>query len=168
MPVHILLYSGSYVHSLHRDGTSHMPTFRPYGRLHRLPNEEEATKVHRGTRRIHSKTQTAYDHLSNMHFASSDSVLTLVSENYFLLPLSTVRRKLSGTCDSLVASSVWKPPFRRALDTHPVYSVDMLEESVPICDACHIGGRVATQSFEVTGEAYNKETYRPLPVRTSK
>lgn len=76
-----------------------------------------------------------------------------------------VRRKLSGLKDSLVASSIWKSDFRSALDYYPEVSVTPLITSVPLCDACHIGGRVATISFRLRGSPYDRDTLLPVDVR---
>lgn len=80
-----------------------------------------------------------------------------------------------------MASSVWKPHFKRQLDVHPDCNVHSLRSarltlsedryadpyysmSVPLCDACHIGGRVATLAMMLTGRRYDRDTYQPLRV----
>jgi Domain of unknown function (DUF4211) len=86
-------------------------------------------------------------------------------DSYFSVPLNMVRRKLSGLRDSLVASSIWKSDFKSTLDYYPEVSVTPLMTSVPLCDACHIGGRVATISFRLFGPPYDRDTLVLIDVR---
>ena len=61
--------------------------------------------------------------------------------------------------DSLVTSSIWKPEFKQPLETFPIFRLGQLEFSIPICDACHLGNRVATLSGILSGYAYDSLTY---------
>ena len=87
-----------------------------------------------------------------------------------------MRRQLSGLRDSLVASSVWKPLFKNALQTYPSLSTQLLsclleltqttvlhvrhmDFSVPVCDACHLGGRVSTMRARLEGKKYDRESF---------
>ncbi|KAG6879983.1 hypothetical protein C0992_008576 [Termitomyces sp. T32_za158] len=79
----------------------------------------------------------------------------LYREQYFSMPLQTVRRKLSGLRDSLVSSSVWRPDFKKALATYPVFNLIPLDFSVPSCDACHLGGRMSTLIGRLSGSPYD-------------
>ncbi|KAF9227887.1 hypothetical protein BS17DRAFT_746822 [Gyrodon lividus] len=79
----------------------------------------------------------------------------LKEEEYFSVPLQVTRRKLSGMRDSLVASSVWRPNFKKPLETYPEFALVRLNFTVPQCDACHLGGRVSTLLGRVTGEPYD-------------
>jgi hypothetical protein len=81
------------------------------------------------------------------------------------VPLSVLRRKLSGINDSIVASSIWKPSFRKRLDTHPRRKQVLLSYSVPLCDACRISGRIATISFRLEGLPYDRNTFEKTEVR---
>lgn len=83
----------------------------------------------------------------------------VVKENYFSVPLTIMRRKLYGMRDSLVTSSIWKPDFKNPLETFPIFRLEQLEFSVPICDACHISKRVATLHGVLSGHRYNSLTY---------
>ncbi|KAG6866938.1 hypothetical protein C0991_003854 [Blastosporella zonata] len=76
-------------------------------------------------------------------------------EEYFSVPLRTVRRELSGLRDSLVASSVWRPEFKKSLGTYPNFDLIPLDFAVPSCDACHLGGRVSTLIGRLTGLPYD-------------
>ncbi|KAG6890675.1 hypothetical protein C0995_005047 [Termitomyces sp. Mi166 len=76
-------------------------------------------------------------------------------ERYFSTPLQTVRRKLSGLKDSLVSSSVWRPGFKKALATYPVFNLTPLDFAVPSCDACHLGGRMSTLIGRLSGSPYD-------------
>ncbi|KAF8311638.1 hypothetical protein DL93DRAFT_2083143, partial [Clavulina sp. PMI_390] len=103
-----------------------------------------------------------------VHIAVSKSkqraklVKRLHKDEYFHVPLSVMRRKLLAMRDSMVASSVWKPEFRGALDRHPIHNDIFMAYSVPICDACRISGRVATIAMHLDGEAYDRDTFEPI------
>lgn len=70
-----------------------------------------------------------------------------------------MRRKLSGMRDSLVTSSTWKPEFKNPMETFPIFCLEQLDFSVPICDACHLGNRVATLRGVLSGHEYDPLTY---------
>ena len=89
----------------------------------------------------------------------------LVKEDYFSVPLAITRRKISGMKDSLVTSSVWKPRFKNPLETFPIFRLEQLEFSIPICDACHLGNRVATIRGVLSGHAYDPLTYEVVSCR---
>lgn len=76
-------------------------------------------------------------------------------EDYFSIPLQVARRKLSGLRDSLVASSVWKPDFKGPIERYPEFDLIPLDFSVPWCDACRLGGRIATIVGRLGGLPYN-------------
>ncbi|KAF8328907.1 uncharacterized protein EI90DRAFT_2997683 [Cantharellus anzutake] len=86
----------------------------------------------------------------------------------FQLALSVLDRKLSGFRDSLVVSSKWTSKFRQELDTYPLCSNERLTDSLPICDACHISGRIATISTTLSGKPYDRETFEVLEVSNRK
>ncbi|KAF9564621.1 hypothetical protein CPC08DRAFT_705158 [Agrocybe pediades] len=77
-------------------------------------------------------------------------------EEYFSVPLQVTRRKLLGLRDSLVASSVWRPEFKKSLERSPDFELIQLEFAVPSCDACHLGGRMSTLLGRLTGTSYNR------------
>jgi len=66
------------------------------------------------------------------------------------------RRKLLGLRDSLVASSIWRPKFRKALDKYPKFECVPLTSPVSSCDACHLTGRLSTLLGRLGGVPYNK------------
>jgi hypothetical protein len=72
------------------------------------------------------------------------------------------RRKLSGLRDSLVASSVWRPKFKRALERYPTLECERLDFAVPSCDACHLGGRLSTVLGRLGGIPYDKLGFMDL------
>ncbi|ETW85886.1 hypothetical protein HETIRDRAFT_309140 [Heterobasidion irregulare TC 32-1] len=76
---------------------------------------------------------------------------TLQENEYFSLPVQIIRRQLGSLRDSLVASSVWKPHFRKALETHPEFSLTMIDFAVPDCDACRLSGRLSTMCGRLNG-----------------
>ncbi|KAG7092473.1 hypothetical protein E1B28_008825 [Marasmius oreades] len=78
----------------------------------------------------------------------------LESEEYFSVPLQMFRRKLLGLRDSLVASSVWRPEFKNALERHPNFDLVHLDFAFPGCDACHLGARMSTYSARLSGKKY--------------
>jgi hypothetical protein len=88
------------------------------------------------------------------------------ADEYFRVPISTVRRKLQGLNDSMVASSIWKSEFRQRLDVHPIRKSDVMSFTVPLCDACCIRGRIATISFAVSGRKYDRESFEAVEVST--
>lgn len=75
----------------------------------------------------------------------------LRDEEYFSVPLQVLRRKILGLRDSLVASSVWRPDFKKALEKFPNLDIVPLEFSVPYCDACHLGRRTSTLLGRLSG-----------------
>ncbi|KAA1471139.1 hypothetical protein DENSPDRAFT_837066 [Dentipellis sp. KUC8613] len=86
---------------------------------------------------------------------------TLKDNEYFSIPLQIARRKLSEVRDSLIASSVWRPQFKKALETFPQFSLTRLDFSVPECDACHLGGRVSTLIGRLSGDPYSRLSFEP-------
>jgi fatty acid-binding protein DegV len=54
-----------------------------------------------------------------------------------------------------VASSVWRPDFKKSLEAYPDFSLAQLSFSVPHCDACHLGGRISTIQGRLAGSAYD-------------
>ncbi|TFK42557.1 hypothetical protein BDQ12DRAFT_732201 [Crucibulum laeve] len=76
-------------------------------------------------------------------------------EEYFSVPLQVTRRKISGLRDSLVASSVWRPEYKLALQKHPEFELAPLDFAIPFCDACHLGGRMSTLVGRVSGSPYD-------------
>ncbi len=73
-----------------------------------------------------------------------------------------MRRKLLGIRDSLVASSVWKPAFKKGLERYPEFSLIRLDFAVPTCDACHLGGRMSTLIGRLTGSQYDPSGFDPV------
>ncbi|KAK7693412.1 hypothetical protein QCA50_002980 [Cerrena zonata] len=85
-----------------------------------------------------------------------------IKSEYFSVPLHVARRKLSGMRDSLVASSVWRPHFKKPLETLPNFEIIQMDFAEPGCDACHLGGRLSTRQARVSGEPYDKLSFEPL------
>lgn len=79
-----------------------------------------------------------------------------LEEEYLSVPLQVTRRKLSGMRDSLVASSVWRSDFKKALETYPNFTLIRLNFAIPSCDACHLGGRSSTLLGRLGGKPYDK------------
>ncbi|KAF8636555.1 hypothetical protein AX17_003367 [Amanita inopinata Kibby_2008] len=77
-------------------------------------------------------------------------------EQYFSLPMMAVRRKITGIRDTLVASSVWQPEFKKSLEKYPEFDLAPLGFAVPECDACHLGGRRSTLVGHLGGFPYDR------------
>jgi hypothetical protein len=72
------------------------------------------------------------------------------------------RRKLSGLRDSLVASSTWRSGFKKSLETYPDFELIRMGVALPMCDACHMGGRISTLLGRVSGQPYDRVTFEVL------
>lgn len=103
-----------------------------------------------------------------MSLANSSSFSNRLTEaihegqEYFSVPLQIGRRKLDGLRDSLVASSVWRPEFTRALGKYPEFGLVQLDFAVNGCDACHLGSRISTLSGHLAGVPYDRMGFQPL------
>ncbi len=86
-------------------------------------------------------------------------VFLTISDKYFGVPLQIARRKLEGMRDSLVASSVWRPNFKKALATYPDFETTEMAFALQGCDACHLGGRLATLLGRASGDPYDRRTF---------
>ncbi|KAI6022694.1 hypothetical protein EDC04DRAFT_2727848 [Pisolithus marmoratus] len=86
----------------------------------------------------------------------------LKNEQYFSLPLQVTRRKLLGMRDSLVASSVWGPDFKKTLEKYPEFTLLRMDFSLPGCDACRLGGRKSTLHGIVSGTPYDEYDFEDL------
>ncbi|KAG5638369.1 hypothetical protein H0H81_000380 [Sphagnurus paluster] len=89
------------------------------------------------------------------------------NEEYFSVPLRMMRRKLSSLRDSLVASSVWRPDFKKPLEAYPEFDLIPLDFAVPSCDACHIGGRSSTLTGRLSGQPYDRWGFESKHVKHS-
>jgi hypothetical protein len=66
--------------------------------------------------------------------------------------------------DSLVASSVWRPDFKDALEKFPDLDIVLLDFSVPYCDACHLGRRTSTLLGRLSGRPYERAGFNDKDV----
>ncbi|EJD06032.1 uncharacterized protein FOMMEDRAFT_166326 [Fomitiporia mediterranea MF3/22] len=89
----------------------------------------------------------------------------LTSDEYFSVPLSITRRKLSDIRDSIV-SSVWRTDYKKALSTYPNFSLHDLDFAIPHCDACNLGGRLSTLMGRLDGDPYDRTTFEPKENRS--
>ncbi len=78
---------------------------------------------------------------------------------YYKVAFRALRKKLSGTKDSMVTSSVWRQNFKLALETYPEFHIITLDHAVDGCDACHIGGRMSKFIGQLEGYKYDKKTF---------
>ena len=81
-----------------------------------------------------------------------------IDEHYFSVPFQVIRRKVSGTQDS-IASSVWRRDFREKLERYPDLTLTKLDFAVPHCDACHLGGRQSTVAGWLKGVPYDNLSF---------
>ncbi|KAK0240094.1 hypothetical protein EDD85DRAFT_824273 [Armillaria nabsnona] len=92
-----------------------------------------------------------------------DFMKRLMKDDYFSVALISARRKLIGLRDSLVASSVWRPEFKKSLETCPEFNLFKLDFALPQCDACHLGGRLSTLRGQLGGSPYDPLGFQDLP-----
>jgi hypothetical protein len=95
---------------------------------------------------------------TNLHADMVNMTDPHVGEHYFSVPFQVIRRKVSGTRDS-IASSVWRHDYRKALELYPDLTLAKLDFAVPHCDACHLGGRKSTVSGWLKGIPYDKVSF---------
>lgn len=93
---------------------------------------------------------------------SGPSFVKQSQTSYFRVALSSFRKKISSTKDSSVTSSVWPTRFKNALEKYPEFGCEMLEEAVPGCDACKIGGRLSKYLGRCSGDPYDKQTFQDI------
>lgn len=62
---------------------------------------------------------------------------------------------------SVLQSSIWKPPFMRAMRARPSLRTEICDER-PNCDACGMGKRPATHAVTFAGNRYDRETLEDL------
>ncbi|KAK0210798.1 hypothetical protein DFS33DRAFT_1495185 [Desarmillaria ectypa] len=92
-----------------------------------------------------------------------DFMKRAMKDDYFSVALISARRKLIGLRDSLVASSVWRPEFKKLLETFPDFNLFKLDFALPQCDACHLGGRLSTLRGQLRGSPYDPLGFQDLP-----
>ncbi|KAI5122946.1 hypothetical protein M0805_006827 [Coniferiporia weirii] len=85
----------------------------------------------------------------------------LVNDEYFSVPLTITRQKLSDVRDSIV-SSVWRPAYKKALQTYPEFDLTDLDFAIPQCDACHLGGRLSKFVGRLGGAPYDRKTFKAV------
>ncbi|KZO95754.1 hypothetical protein CALVIDRAFT_577460 [Calocera viscosa TUFC12733] len=78
----------------------------------------------------------------------------LLDTEYFKIAINALRRSIGSTHESLVASSVWRPEFRRVLEAKPKLWLERMSSSWPGCDACHLGARISTIEAHVKGRKW--------------
>lgn len=79
--------------------------------------------------------------------------------HYFKGAFHAFDRKMQGTKDSSVTSSVWPIAFKESLETYPELQINYLDEAIEGCDACHIGGRMSKYEGILKGTPYDPETF---------
>ncbi len=119
--------------------------------------------VHLAVHKRNNRRAFMEQSLTGVHHCSSSGLTTTdegVQDDYFSVPLQIARRKITGMRDSLVTSSVWRPEFKKPLETYPDFETIQLDFALPSCDACHLGGRISTRLGRVSGDPYDKLTFQ--------
>lgn len=79
-------------------------------------------------------------------------------DEYFSVPLAITRRKMADLQDT-IASSVWRPAYKKALRKYPDFNLTELDFAIPQCDACHLGGRMSKFMGRLDGDPYDRTTF---------
>ncbi|THH07442.1 hypothetical protein EW145_g3378 [Phellinidium pouzarii] len=90
----------------------------------------------------------------------------LTKDEYFSIPLTISRRKLADVRDS-IASSVWRPDYKKSLQMYPVFNLTDLDFAIPQCDSCHLGGRLSKFVGRLGGTPYDRKTFQELDPESS-
>jgi len=87
-------------------------------------------------------------------------ILPLKGEDdaYFGRQLRDVRKLMRGLRDSM-AGSVWRPEFREALETYPIWKEAKLDEMETFCDACNRRNQRCFKYAWLRGSPYDKQTH---------
>jgi len=91
----------------------------------------------------------------------STLVEKFANDEYFSVSLGIARQKLSDIRSS-ITSSVWRPAYRKALQTLPNFDLSELDFAIPQCDACHLGGRLSKFVARLSGTPYDRSTFESL------
>lgn len=81
--------------------------------------------------------------------------------DYFGRQLRDVRNLMKGFRDS-VASTLWRPEFRKALDTYPVWKQADLTEREEYCDGCNRRNQHCFRVAWLRGRPYDRESHEVL------
>ncbi|KAJ7801198.1 hypothetical protein B0H14DRAFT_2897045 [Mycena olivaceomarginata] len=86
----------------------------------------------------------------------------LQAEEYFSIPLTTARRRISSIHDSLV-SFRWTSDFTEILAKYPELKMEDLPSArAAQCDVCNIQGRRGYRSGKLSGIPYNPTGFREI------
>ncbi|KAJ7303796.1 hypothetical protein DFH08DRAFT_903539 [Mycena albidolilacea] len=86
----------------------------------------------------------------------------LQAEEYFSIPLTTARRRISSIRDSLV-SFCWTSDFTEILAKYPELKMEDLPSArAAQCDVCNIQGRRGYRSGKLSGIPYNPTGFREI------
>ena len=88
-----------------------------------------------------------------------DDYATEQDTTYYRAAFRAFQKKLDGTKDSMVTSSIWRTKFKTALETYPEFECRKLDEAVEGCDACQMGGRMSKFIGCLEGQAYDRKTF---------
>lgn len=81
--------------------------------------------------------------------------------DYFGRQLRDVRNLMKGFRDSL-SSTLWKPEFRKALETYPVWQEANLTEREEYCDGCNRRNQRCYRTAWLRGQPYDRESHEVL------
>ncbi|BEJ13676.1 hypothetical protein CspHIS471_0308500 [Cutaneotrichosporon sp. HIS471] len=80
---------------------------------------------------------------------------------YFGRQLRDVRNMMRGLRDS-VASALWRPDFRDALETYPLWKQLKLDKPEEFCDACNCHKQKCMHNAWLRGDPYDSETHQDI------
>ncbi len=91
----------------------------------------------------------------------------LKGEESFRTAQQEIERYVNIQAHSMISSQVWKPDFRRAVDTRPTWSAVELKlkkgDVAPRCDACTLGNhKTASMIGTLSGGRYDRKTFRRI------
>lgn len=87
--------------------------------------------------------------------------LSKSNADYFGRQLRDVRNLMKGFRDS-VSSTLWKPEFRKALETYPVWKQADLTEREGYCDGCNRRNQQCHNTAWLRGQPYDRESHETL------
>jgi hypothetical protein len=95
-----------------------------------------------------------------MLVVAGPGVLPLRGENaeYFGRQLRDMRQLVRGLRDSM-AGTLWRPDFRKALETYPEWMQGDLDDIATYCDACNRRGQHCHNNAWLRGKPYDTETH---------
>ncbi|EJT45616.1 hypothetical protein A1Q1_05765 [Trichosporon asahii var. asahii CBS 2479] len=92
--------------------------------------------------------------------------LSKSNADYFGRQLRDVRNLMKGFRDS-ISSTLWKPEFRKALETYPIWKQADLTEREQYCDGCNRRNQHCYHTAWLRGQPYDRESHEVLDASDS-